>query len=221
MILGKWRYAGNSRFNFSRWLPLAEHLPVRISNHCCYDIKKAPMNAYKAKTKRVPVLATLAEESFLRTQSWYKTGCNSFEGKAQSKPMSFWRGQDVLQYIVDHHLPIAEPYGQVTECKGKLQCTGCQRTGCVFCGFGMHLEKGETRFERLAKTHPKQYEYSIGGGQWIDNPDYDPSLKPVPDVLGWIPWNPRQIWVPSKEGLGMGKVFDMANEVMGRKLWRY
>ena len=30
----------------------------------------------------------------------------------------------------------------------------------MFCGFGCHLEKpGEGRFERMKKTHPKQYEY--------------------------------------------------------------
>lgn len=28
---------------------------------------------------------------------------------------------------------------------------------CVFCGFGCHLEKGESRFERLKRTHPKHY----------------------------------------------------------------
>jgi hypothetical protein len=38
--------------------------------------------------------------------------------------------------------------------------TGCKRTGCIFCGFGCHLEKeGEGRFERLKVTHPKIYEY--------------------------------------------------------------
>ena len=26
---------------------------------------------------------------------------------------------------------------------------------CILCGFGCHMEKGEGRFEHLAKTHPK------------------------------------------------------------------
>ena len=43
----------------------------------------------------------------------------------------------------------------LTDCK--LHCTGCQRTGCMFCGFGAHLEKGENRFERMKHTHPKHY----------------------------------------------------------------
>ena len=28
---------------------------------------------------------------------------------------------------------------------------------CILCGFGCHLEKGEGRFERLHRTHPKAY----------------------------------------------------------------
>lgn len=34
---------------------------------------------------------------------------------------------------------------------------------CMFCAFGAHLERGETRFQRLARTHPKQYAFCIGG----------------------------------------------------------
>lgn len=40
-----------------------------------------------------------------------------------------------------------------------LKTTGCQRTGCMFCGYGCHLEKSPNRFERMKETHPKQYDY--------------------------------------------------------------
>ncbi len=41
-----------------------------------------------------------------------------------------------------------------------LKTTGCNRTGCMFCGFGCHLEKeGDGRFERLKVTHPQIYDY--------------------------------------------------------------
>ena len=40
-----------------------------------------------------------------------------------------------------------------------LKTTGCDRTGCMFCGFGCHLEKSPNRFERMKETHPKQYDY--------------------------------------------------------------
>ena len=127
----------------------------------------------------------------------------------------------MLLYIKHNNVPIPSVYGDVVEddiqCDGecKYKTTGCSRTGCIFCAFGAHLEKGESRFERLAKTHPKQYEYCIGGGQWVDNPKYDP-VAPEYDGI-WKNWNPKKIWVPSKEGLGMGKVFDIMNELYRKK----
>lgn len=37
-----------------------------------------------------------------------------------------------------------------------LKTTGCDRTGCVLCGFGSHC-KGDTRFVDLKRTHPGLY----------------------------------------------------------------
>ena len=90
---------------------------------------------------------------------------------------------------------------------------------CIFCAFGFHNEKGETRFQRIARTHPRQYEYALGGGQWVFNPHY---VEGAPEYDGeWKNWNPRKIWVPSKEGLGMRKVFEMVNEIYGKEFYRY
>ena len=130
---------------------------------------------------------------------WLNTGCNAFEGKRpMGKPMSFWTEQDVLRFIVERQIPYAIVYGDIVASDGendydatltdcKLHCTGCQRTGCVFCGFGAHLEKGENRFERMKHTHPKHYEFCIGGGA------YDP-------VDG--------LWKPTEKGLGYARVLD-------------
>lgn len=223
-----------SQFNKLKWLPLAEEAPFRISHYCCNVMKKLPFSAYHTKTKRVPYLGTMAEESRLRTQAWLKRGCNAFHANKQtSQPMSFWTEQDVLEYIERYHLDIAPVYGDIvwTDKEGQItipgmtgakrETTGCSRTGCVFCGFGMHSEKGESRFQRLKRTHPRLYEYSIGGGEWIDNPDYVEGLSDEPDEMGWIPWNPQRIWVPDKRGLGMGFVFDTCNQIYGKQMWRY
>ena len=35
----------------------------------------------------------------------------------------------------------------------------CSRTGCVACGFGVHLEKNPNRFEKMKEEYPKQYDY--------------------------------------------------------------
>lgn len=39
--------------------------------------------------------------------------------------------------------------------------TGVQRTGCMFCMFGAHLEEHPNKFERMKETHPKQYEWCL------------------------------------------------------------
>lgn len=39
-----------------------------------------------------------------------------------------------------------------------LHTTKCDRTGCMYRGFGCHLNEDQ-RFLRLKETHPKVYEY--------------------------------------------------------------
>lgn len=220
--------AKKSQYDYSRYLPLY-HLPIRISDVCCKISKKGPAHKYQRETGLKPIIATMASESLIRKQAWIDTGCNAFNSSEPiSKPMSFWLEQDVLAYIKRFDVPIASVYGDVVtsdedgfdynilmgDCQ-ELHCTGCRRTGCIFCAYGAHLEKGESRFQRLAKTHPQLYAYCIGGGQWIENENYNPAEQ-SPDI-----WNPPRIWVPSKQGLGMGKVFDMVNEIYGKDFIRY
>ena len=150
--------------------------PFDISDRCCKVMKKAPVHQYAKDTGRMPMTAQMADESELRKSNWLKYGCNGFNMKSPiSNPMSFWTEQDVLQYIKTRNLPICSVYGDVVidyEKMGELQgqsflfetgneplrTTGCERTGCVLCGFGCHLEKpGEGRFEMLKQTHPKYY----------------------------------------------------------------
>lgn len=221
-----------SRYNKEKWLPLLQGTQFRISNSCCDTMKKSTFKKYQHEHGCVPFVGTLAEESLLREQAWMKHGCNSFEGKQTSQPMSFWLEQDVLRYIKEKGIEIASVYGQILAVDDSgfayepipgvdftLKCTGCQRTGCIFCGYGAHLEKGETRFQKLAKTHPRQYEYCMGGGQWVDNPNYDPAAPKYDGA--WLNWNPKKIWTPSKKGLGMKKVFDDCNAIYGKDFIRY
>lgn len=156
-----------SRYNLVKWQFLLK-APFKISSNCCGTMKKSPLHSYNRKTGRKSIIAMMAEESSLRENSWLKNGCNSFDSKEpKSNPMMFWTEQDVLKYIKQNDIPIASVYGdivpadnQISMTDEKLKTTGCDRTGCVFCGFGCHLEKpGEGRFERLKQTHPKLYDY--------------------------------------------------------------
>lgn len=172
--------------------------PFRISEQCCDVMKKTPAKQLEAVSGCVPFTAMMASESQQREKEWKRTGCNAFDGKRpMSKPMSFWTEQDVLRFILDRHIPIASVYGDIVASDGdndygatlidcKLHCTGCQRTGCMFCAFGAHLEKGVNRFERMKLTHPKHYEFCIGGGAF--------------DTDG--------LWKPTKDGLGYARVLD-------------
>ena len=225
-----------SQFNKDKWLPAVE-LPFLISHFCCDKTKQEPLQRYQREHKYAPIVATLTEESRLRKQAWYRNGCNAFGAEEpKSQPMSFWKEQDVLAYIVRYGIEIASVYGDVVmkDDGGNiypmdddlrapychLECTGCKRTGCVYCCFGAHRDKdGEKRFLLLADYEPRQYEYAMSGGQWVDNPYYDP-VAPKYDG-DWKNWNPKQIWVPSKKGLGIAKVIDMMNEIYGKDFIQY
>lgn len=197
---------------YSKYKPLI-YADFACSDKCCREIKEKPLKKYENKTGKVPIVGTMASESKKRETAWLHTGCNSFDAaRPTSKPLSFWTKQDILQYIKINNIPIASVYGNVEfeendeqtrialECGwDKLCTTGCDRTGCIFCGFGAHLEKGETRFERLKRTHPKQYAYCMGGGEYDE----------------------RGLWVPNKQGLGMKHVIDELNKLYGDDFIKY
>ena len=148
-------------YSITKWKFLLD-APFKISHRCCNIFKKEPSKRYEKETGRYAMLAQMAEESKLRRQMWLKDGCNGFEKKRPtSNPMAFWTEQDVLRYIKENNISIASVYGEIIEDPdGKLHTTGCDRTGCIFCGFGCHLEKTEkSKFQRLKETHPKIYEY--------------------------------------------------------------
>ena len=177
----------SSRYNRKKYLFMLE-APFEISKNCCTVMKKGPAHKYAKETGRKPMTAQMASESKLRTSQWLINGCNGFDMKSPiSNPMSFWTDQDVLLYIKQNNLPICSVYGDIVEdlegteeVEGQLtmsdvegwenqgifdakrpplKTTGCQRTGCMFCGFGCQMEKDEGRFAKMKKTHPKQYDY--------------------------------------------------------------
>lgn len=117
---------------------------------------------YEKQTGKKPILGLMAAESQKRKADYMKTGCNAFEKeRPQSQPMGFWTEQDVLQYLYEKKIPYASVYGDIVLEDGKYRTTGCNRTGCIFCGFGCHLEKEPNRFQMLKQTHPKLWEYCM------------------------------------------------------------
>lgn len=171
-----------------------------IDSRCCDVMKKKPVKKYEKASGNRAILATMATESKSRKNAWMANGCNAFDAeRPTSQPMSFWKEQDVLEYLRRYEVPYASVYGDIVEENGKLKTTGCQRTGCVFCGFGAHLEKEPTRFQMLKETHPKIYNYCLNGGEY-DN---------------------EGLWRPTKDGLGMRHVFEELNRLYGESFIRY
>lgn len=201
-------------FAMAKWRPLLD-LDFQISDKCCDIMKKKPIHDYCKKTNSMPITGQLACESKMRETKWLKNGCNAFDAKNPiSNPLSFWTEQDILRYILLHEkdmmelgeisTPIASVYGDVAfdVSKYKYKTTGLCRTGCIFCPFGVHLEKGVTRFQSLKQTHPILYNYCIYGGEYKDG--------------RWLP----SIEFESK-GLGFGHVFDEINSLYGSDFIRY
>ena len=136
------------------------------------------------KTGKKAIIGTMTDESQQRKATWLKQGCNAFDNKNPiSNPISFWTEQDILHYVLQNNLQIATCYGEIIEgdqlegqtvlegCMSNLTTSKCKRTGCMFCMFGVHLEKEPSRFQMMKETHPKQYDYCInklGLGEVLD-----------------------------------------------------
>ena len=163
----------HSKYNerYMKWRFLVD-APFPISDYCCNVMKKAPLHRYTKESGRMPIVGTMACESERRQTAYLKTGCNAFHMKEpKSQPMSFWMERDVLEYLRITGIPYAPIYGQIIEQGGRLTTTGEHRTGCMFCMFGVQLEKEPNRFQRMALTHPKQNEFCVnklGCGRVLD-----------------------------------------------------
>ena len=171
----------SSKYDCKKWLFMLD-APFLISSKCCDVMKKNPIHNYEKKSNLHPIIGILAGESEVRKREWMKNGCNAFKSKnPSSRPLSFWTEQDVLHYIKKYNVPYCPVYGEIQvkqndtvdgqmniidylgdyEPEDILETTGCDRTGCMFCMFGCHLEKEPNRFQRMKVTHPKQYEYCM------------------------------------------------------------
>src|SRR5699024_9131782 len=70
----------------------------------------------------------------------------------------------------------------------KLCTSGCPRTGCIYCLFGITQDK--ERILRLQQLEPKRAEYVLRGGKFDE----------------------EGMWVPTKEGLGFAFILDWLNK---------
>jgi 3'-phosphoadenosine 5'-phosphosulfate sulfotransferase (PAPS reductase)/FAD synthetase len=132
-VSAKWKYLFNA--------------PFKISDTCCLWMKKKPIAEYVKRTGKKSFIGTMASDSSLRRTTYLRTGCNSLEN-GTSTPLSIWTEADVWEYLHSKNIPYCSVYDN-----------GEQRTGCIFCMFGMVFDK--QRFVRLSKTHPSLHKYCM------------------------------------------------------------
>lgn len=141
---------GNIRFKLpERWKCLID-APFKVSDRCCDEMKKKPIKKYEKETNRKGITGIMADDSQLRTAQYLVYGCNHFDGKPASTPLGFWIENDIWAYIKENCLDYSKIYDM-----------GYDRTGCMFCMFGVHLEPEPNRFQRMKYTHPKLWNYCI------------------------------------------------------------
>lgn len=151
----------NSMIKWTRYAYLLD-APFKIDHRCCDAMKKRPAHYFEKETGLTPLIGTMASESILRKKNWKRDGCNAFDAKRPvSRPMSFWNENDVLRYLYENQIPICSVYGNIVQEENTYRTTGCDRTGCMFCCFGAQSEKEPNRFQRMAKTHPYQYQWML------------------------------------------------------------
>lgn len=137
--------------------------PFMVTHKCCNVMKKEPFKRFEKETGLQPIIGTMTIESQNRLSSWKRYGCNAFDSKRpSSRPLSFWTEQDILAYIKKYNLPYASVYGEIVQNEnGKYCTTKCQRTGCMFCMFGIVQDSSPNRFQRMKETHPKLWDYCM------------------------------------------------------------
>jgi 3'-phosphoadenosine 5'-phosphosulfate sulfotransferase (PAPS reductase)/FAD synthetase len=141
---GNYKVSVNDKWNF------LVNAPFKTSERCCYILKKNPVKIFERETLRRPFMGTMAIDSISRKRLYLQSGCNSFEfGKEQSTPLGFWTEKDVWDYIHQNRIPYCTLYDK-----------GMDRTGCMFCLFGIDKEK-TSRFLILKELHPELHSYCM------------------------------------------------------------
>ena len=130
-----------------KWYKLID-APFKISDKCCNILKKKPLKKYEKECGNKPFIGTMASDGSQREYGYLKTGCINPNKSCQ--PLGFWLEEDIWAYVQKFKVEYSKIYDM-----------GAKRTGCIYCMFGVHLEKGENKFQQLKRTHPKLYTYCI------------------------------------------------------------
>jgi len=118
---------------------------IKVSERCCYVLKKAPFKKYEKESGKVGYLGMMQGESKLRKMWLDKTGCNAFDLKRpRSAPLRYWDDVMIWEYIREFNVPYCDIYDK-----------GHDRTGCMLCLFGIMYNKNKP--EMIKNNYPGIY----------------------------------------------------------------
>lgn len=134
------------------WRVLAEQ-EFDITHKCCKILKKDPLEKWAKENNMKPVIALMKDESMLRKQLALYGDDN--DKKIYPFLNTGWTEQDIWDYATIHNIRFAECYYDRV-INGHF-IPARKRTGCEYCGFGIHLEDND-RFITSSILTPKRYD---------------------------------------------------------------
>lgn len=152
--------ASESKLRTSQWLQNGCNgfdLKIPTSNPMSFWTEQDVLLYIKENAKSMIEVRMSDDKMFYGNRIVYKKTGASVENTEFYFPICSVYGEVVTDYEAmgqcENQMSFAD-FGIFDKERPFLKTTGCQRTGCVLCGFGCHLEK-ESRFLRLKETHPK------------------------------------------------------------------
>lgn len=131
----------NGNFSISKKWRYILNEDIKVSNKCCYHLKKSPLLKYANKNKIKFMTGERCSESSLRKQAYFTCILPN-----KCVPFRLWTDNMIKTYKDYYKVKIADCYKTET------------RTGCMYCMYGYHMEDvNNNRFTRLKKYYPNFY----------------------------------------------------------------
>lgn len=153
--------ASESKLRTSQWLQNGCNgfdLKIPTSNPLSFWTDQDVLLYIKENAKSMIEVRMSDDKMFYGNRIVYKKTGASVENTEFYFPICSVYGEVVTDYEsmgqCENQMSFAD-FGIFDNERPLLKTTGCQRTGCVLCGFGCHLEKEPNRFQMLKETHPK------------------------------------------------------------------
>lgn len=135
---------------------LSDSFDIKISDKCCYKLKKEPMKHYEKengiKGKIIGIRMYEGGSREISIKSRVARGgklCTVFGGGITSKyPIIDWTDEDIENFIKEYDVPLSEAY----------TVQGYERTGCFLCPYSLRIE---SNLKRLYEYEPNRYKAAM------------------------------------------------------------